>query len=69
MLQRLETGDLQARLTKSEPKGIDTRQADRILRLLDRLDAAIRPEDMNLPSITFRFEAGDAVYVNLEDYH
>ena len=64
----------------------------RILRLLDRLDAAMKPEDMNLPGyrfhqlkgdrkrafsvsvsgnwrITFRFEDGDAVDVNLEDYH
>jgi toxin HigB-1 len=78
--------------TKSERKGIDASQADRIRRILDRLDAAIRPEDMNLPGyrfhglkgdrkgeyavsvsgnwrITFRFEAGDAVYVNWEDYH
>ena len=60
--------------------------------LLDRLDAAMKPEDMNLPGyrfhrlkgdrkrafsvsvsgnwrITFRFEDGDAVDVNLEDYH
>lgn len=60
--------------------------------MLDRLDAAIRPEDMNLPGygfhglkgdrkgtyavsvssnwrITFRFEKGDAVDVDLEDYH
>jgi len=78
--------------TKSERKGIDARQADRIERILDRLDAAVRPEDMNLPGykfhglkgdrkgtfavsvsgnwrITFRFEAGDALDVNLEDYH
>ena len=61
-------------------------------RMLDRLDAATRPEDMNLPGygfhglapktkgvyavsvsgnwrITFRFEGGNAVEVNLEDYH
>jgi proteic killer suppression protein len=78
--------------TKSERRGIDAKQAERIRRILDRLDAAVRPEDLNLPGykfhglkgdrkgvysvwvsgnwrITFRFEAGDAVYVNLEDYH
>ena len=78
--------------TKSERKGIDARQADRILRILDRLDAATKPEAMNLPGykfhglkgdrkgtcavsvsgnrrITFRFEANDALDVNLEDYH
>jgi proteic killer suppression protein len=78
--------------TKSERKGIDARQSDRIRRILDRLDSAVRPEDMNLPGykfhglkgdrkgvyavsvsgnwrVTFQFEAGDAVYVSLEDYH
>jgi proteic killer suppression protein len=77
---------------KSERKGIDAKQADRIRRILDRLEAAVRPEDMNLPGygfhhlkgnrrgsfavsvsgnwrITFRFDGGDAIEVNLEDYH
>jgi proteic killer suppression protein len=77
---------------KSDHRGIEAKQADRIRRILDRLDAAIRPEDMNLPGfgfhglkgdrkgtyavsvsgnrrITFRFEIGDAIDVNLEDYH
>ncbi len=76
----------------SEHRGIDARQAGRIRRVLDRLDAAARPEDMNLPGlkfhglsgnrkgtwsvwvsgnwrVTFEFESGDAVNVNLEDYH
>jgi proteic killer suppression protein len=83
---------LERYFTKSERKGIDARQADRIERILDRLDAAARPTDMNLPGykfhglkgdrsgtyavsvsgnwrITFRFKAGDAIDVNLEDYH
>lgn len=78
--------------TKSERRGIDAKQAPRIRRILDRLDAAARPEDMSLPGfkfhgltgarkgtysvwvsgnwrITFGFEDGDAVDVNLEDYH
>lgn len=78
--------------TKSDRSGIDARQAARIQRLLDRLDAAVKPDDMNLPGyrfhglkgdragfyavsvsgnwrITFRFAGGDAVDVNLEDYH
>jgi toxin HigB-1 len=77
---------------RSDHRGIDARQAARIRRMLDRLDAAVRPEDMNLPGygfhglrgdrkgtyavsvsgnrrITFQFEKGDAVNVNLEDYH
>ena len=78
--------------TDSDRSGIDARQAARIQRLLDRLDAAVKPDDMNLPGyrfhrlkgdragfyavsvsgnwrITFRFADGDAVDVNLEDYH
>lgn len=78
--------------TKSERRWIDARLANRIRRILDRLDAAARQEDMNLPGlkfhalsgnrkgawsvwvsgnwrITFEFESGDAINVNLEDYH
>jgi proteic killer suppression protein len=78
--------------TSSERSGIDAKQADRIRRMLDRLDSIGRPEDMNLPGykfhpmkgarrgtlavsvsgnwrITFRFAEGDAIDVNLEDYH
>jgi len=39
--------------TKSERKGIDAKQAARIGRMLDRLDAVVRPEDMNLPGFGF----------------
>ena len=39
--------------TTGERKGIDARQADRIRRILDRLDAAVRPEDLNLPGYKF----------------
>jgi len=83
---------LERYFTRSDRSGIDRRQSERILRLLDRLDAAMKPEDMNLPGyrfhrlkgdrkrafsvsvsgnwrMTFRFEDGDAVDVNLEDYH
>jgi proteic killer suppression protein len=63
----------------------------RVLRRLDALDQALRPEDMNLPGfdfhrlrgkplrytvhvngpwcITFEWEEGDAVHVDLEQYH
>ena len=92
MIRSFRHKGLERFFTRSERKGIDARQADRVRRILDRLDAAIRPEDMNLPGyrfhglkgarkgeyavsvsgnwrITFQFEAGDAVHVNLEDYH
>lgn len=78
--------------TKGDRKGIDAKHEDRIRRMLDRLDAVTRPEDMNLPGfgfhplkgalrgtyavsvsgnwrITFGFADGDAIDVNLEDYH
>ena len=78
--------------TNGERRGIDGRHEGRIRRILDRLDAAARADDMNLPGfdfhplkgalrgtfavsvsgnwrITFRFEEGDAIDVNLEDYH
>jgi proteic killer suppression protein len=83
---------LERYFAKSDRSGIDARQADRIRRILDRLDAAAAPADMDLPGyrfhslkgdrkgayavsvsgnwrITFRFERGDVVDVNLEDYH
>jgi len=83
---------LERYFAKSDRSGIDARQADRIRRILDLLDAAAAPADMDLPGyrfhslkgdrkgayavsvsgnwrITFRFERGDAVDVNLEDYH
>lgn len=78
--------------TESDRRGIDAKQAERIRRILDRLDAAARAADMNLPGyrfhplkgnrkgtfavwvsgnwrITYRFVEGDAVDVDLEDYH
>ncbi|MGH8673163.1 MAG: type II toxin-antitoxin system RelE/ParE family toxin [Burkholderiales bacterium] len=92
MIRSFRHKGLERFFTKSERRGIDAKHADRIRRILDRLDAAVRPEDLNLPGykfhglkgdrkgvyavsvsgnwrITFRFEGGDAVYVNLEDYH
>lgn len=92
MIRSFRHKGLERYFTKSERRGIDAKHAERIRRILDLLDAAVRPEDLNLPGyrfhglkgdrkgvysvwvsgnwrITFQFEAGDAVYVNLEDYH
>lgn len=92
MIRGFRHKGLERYFTRSERKGIDAKQEPRIRRILDRLDAATKPEDMNLPGyrfhglkgdrkgtfavavsgnwrITFRFESGDAVDVNLEDYH
>lgn len=92
MIRGFRHKGLERYFSKSDRSGIDARQAARILRLLDRLDAAVKPEDMDLPGyrfhglkgdrkgtyavsvsgnwrITFRFVDGDAMDVNLEDYH
>lgn len=92
MIRSFRHKGLERYFTKSERRGIDAKHAERIRRILDLLDAAVRPEDLNLPGyrfhglkgdrkgvysvwvsgnwrITFQFEADDAVYVNLEDYH
>ena len=92
MIRGFRHKGLQRYFAASERKGIDAKQEARIRRILDRLEAATRPEDMNLPGykfhglkgdrkgayavsvsgnwrITFRFDSGDAVDVNLEDYH
>lgn len=92
MIRSFRHRGLERYFTKSERKGIDASHEARIRRILDRLDAATRPDDMNLPGykfhglkgdrkgtfavwvsgnwrITFRFDGGDAIDVNLEDYH
>jgi proteic killer suppression protein len=73
-------------------KGVPSKLAEKIVRRLDALDAAVHILDLHLPGfdlhelkgdrkgtwsigltgnwrITFRFKAGDAFDVNLEDYH
>lgn len=44
---------------KSDRSGIDAQQAKRIRTRLDRLDAAVKPEDMNLPGYKFHDLKGD----------
>lgn len=92
MIRSFRHKGLERFFTASDRRKIDAKQGDRILRILDRLDASARPEDLNLPGfdfhalkgdrkgtysvsvsgnwrITFRHVSGDAVDVNLEDYH
>ena len=92
MIRSFRHKGLERYFRKGERKGIDAQHELRIRRILDRLDASIRPDDMNLPGyrlhglkgdrkglfavwvsanwrITFGFDGGDAVNVNLEDYH
>ena len=92
MIRSFRHKGLERFFTSGDRKRIDAKQRERILRILDRLDASARPEDLSLPGfdfhalkgdrkgtysvsvsgnwrITFRHEAGDAIDVNLEDYH
>lgn len=91
MIRSFRHRGLERFFTRSERKGISAAHEARIRRVLDRLDSAAAPEDLNLPGyrfhllrgapkryavavsgnwrITFGFVDGDAVDVNLEDYH
>ena len=53
MIRGFRHKGLERFFTAGDRKKIDARQADRILRLLDRLDASQRAEDMNLPGFDF----------------
>lgn len=53
MIRRFRHKGLDRFFTKSDRSGIDAKQAARIGRMLDRLDAAARAEDMNLPGYKF----------------
>jgi toxin HigB-1 len=77
---------------RSETKRLPPASVDRIKMILDRLDAPVAPDDLDLPGfgfhslkgnrkgkfaitgtrnwrITFGWRDGDAVNVDLEDYH
>lgn len=92
MIRSFRHRGLERYFTRSDHRGIPAEFTARLSRVLDRLDAATRPEDMNLPGyrfhplkgrrrgtyavtvsgnwrLTFRFDGGDAIDVNLEDYH
>jgi proteic killer suppression protein len=53
MIRNFRHKGLMRFFTASEKKGINPRHAERIERLLDRLDAASRLEDMNLPGFGY----------------
>lgn len=91
MIRGFRHRGLERYFARSEHKGISLSLEPRIRRILDRLDTAVSPYDMNLPGfrfhalrgmprrhavsvsgnwrITFGFADGDAVDVNLEEYH
>ncbi len=45
--------------SKSDYRGIPAQHAARLERLLDRLDAALKPDDMSLPGYRFHPPKGD----------
>ncbi|GHU18720.1 hypothetical protein FACS189475_04670 [Betaproteobacteria bacterium] len=55
MIQNFKHKGLHRFFAKSDYRGIPAQHAARIERLLDRLDAAVTPEDMDLPG--YRFHA------------
>ena len=59
MIKAFRHKGLERFFAKSERKGIDAKQAERIRRILDRLEAATRPEDMNLPGYKFHGLKGE----------
>jgi toxin HigB-1 len=77
---------------QDDRRELNPQHADKIARMLARLDEATRPQDLNLPGyrlhplkgdlagywsimvsgnrrIIFRFEGGNAIDVDLVDYH
>lgn len=53
MIRGFRHKGLERYFTRGERKGIDAKQEPRIRRILDRLDAAAKPEDLNLPGYKF----------------
>jgi len=61
MIESFKHKGLERYFTQSDQRGIPAQFAARIKRLLDQLDAAIQPEDMNLPGYKFHSLQGDRV--------
>ena len=53
MIRNFRHKGLERFFRKSDRRGVDAMQAERIKRILDRLDAVARPEDMALPGFAF----------------
>ena len=53
MINNFKHRGLERFFKRSDYRGIPAQYAPRTERMLDRLDAAVRPEDMNLPGYRF----------------
>lgn len=59
MIRSFRHKGLERFFTKSDHRGIDAALAARVRRILDRLEASERPEDMNIPGYKFHGLKGD----------
>ena len=59
MIRTFKHRGLERFFSKSDYRGIPPQYAARIERMLDRLDAAAKPEDMNLPGFRFHQLGGN----------
>lgn len=91
MIRSIRSKALKRFTEKGDPSRLPVPNQARVRRMLDRLEASAKPEDMNLPGyrfhglegeprryatdvsgnfrLTFGWEEGDAIDVDLEDYH
>jgi proteic killer suppression protein len=92
MVRSLRSKALRRFAERGDASKLSVQNPDRIRRILARLDAAMKPEDMDLPGfrfhglkgkdrgryavdargnwrVTFGWLDGDAVDIDLEDYH
>jgi len=59
MIRGFKHKGLERFFRRGDHRGIPVQSAARIERVLDRLDAAMRPDDMNLPGYRFHSLKGD----------
>ncbi len=59
MIRRFKHKGLERFFRRGDYRGIPAPSGARIERILDRLDAAMRPDDMNLPGYRFHRLKGD----------
>jgi toxin HigB-1 len=91
MIKSIRSKALRRFAEKGDASKLPVPNHARVRRMLDRLEASVKPEDMNLPGYrfhglegerkryatdasgnyrpTFGWEEGDAIDVDLEDYH
>jgi proteic killer suppression protein len=91
MIKTYKSKALEAFGTQGDASKLPVKNHGRVGRILHALDAATKPEDMNLPGyrfhslatkpkryavdasgnyrVTWAWEAGDAIAVDIEDYH